>query len=244
LKYKEGEIDNAEITFSDGTTYSGTVTLSGLDGNGTMLYVNGDQYKGDFSNDYRSGSGVYKWSTGDAYDGAWENDQMSGTGTYTYADGSYAAGTFEKNIFTDGTYHIENDFGTYNFTIVDEEPTAVDLELKDGTTYVGDMEDGKLTGSAQIKYSNGDSYDGKVSDGMKSGQGTYKWSSGASYDGNWKEDKMSGTGTYFYSSSETGYKLSGTFENGRPSGECQYYVTTSEHYKTDWSNGSCVKVYE
>ena len=55
---------------------------------------------------------------------------------------------------------------------------------------------------------------------------------------------MSGQGTYFYSNKETGYKLTGTFEKGVPNGECRYYVTSSESYKTDWKNGKCVKVYE
>jgi hypothetical protein len=70
------------------------------------------------------------------------------------------------------------------------------------------------------------------------------WSSGASYDGTWKNDKMDGQGVYMYPSAETGYKLTGTFSNGLPSGECYYYTTSSTKYKTDWNNGKCVKIYE
>lgn len=243
LVYKDGNISNAEIVFSDGTTYSGQCADT-LSGTGTMSFPIGDQYNGSFENGLRCGNGVYNWQSGDKYDGSWQDDLMSGTGTYTYLDGSTAAGTFENNLFTDGTYTVTNDYGTYKFTITDGEPTAVDLELTDGTKYVGDMKDGKLTGTAQITYSNGDKYNGKVSDGMKSGNGVYTWSSGASYDGAWKEDKMEGTGTYYYGTKQTGYKLSGKFENGRPNGQCQYYVSSYESYKTDWSNGSCVKVYE
>lgn len=243
LSYKDGSISNAQITFSDGTTYSGQCADT-LSGTGTMVFPIGDQYSGAFENGLRCGNGVYTWQSGDRYDGGWQNDLMTGTGTYTYADGSLASGTFAENLFTDGTYTVENDYGTYKFTITDGNPTAVNLELTDGTKYVGDMTDGKLTGTAQITYSNGDRYDGRVSDGMKSGKGVYTWSGGASYDGDWKEDRMEGTGTYYYGSNQTGYKLSGAFKNGRPNGECQYYVSASEHYKTDWSNGSCVKVYE
>ena len=83
-----------------------------------------------------------------------------------------------------------------------------------------------------------------VSNNQKSGQGTYEWTSGASYEGEWSEDKMSGTGSYYYSSTEGGYMLTGEFKNGYPDGECTYYVSSSEYYKTDWSNGKCVKVYE
>lgn len=57
------------------------------------------------------------------------------------------------------------------------------MSLIDGTTYSGDMKDGKLTGTAQIKYSNGDQYNGSMENGQKSGEGTYKWASGSSYTG-------------------------------------------------------------
>ena len=122
--------------------------------------------------------------------------------------------------------------------------TAVSISLSDGTSYSGDITEGALTGTANIKYSNGDQYSGSVVDGVRSGTGTYVWASGASYDGGWAEGLMSGSGTYTYSSTDNGYKLVGTFENGYPSGECKFYSTAYKYYKTDWSNGKCVKIYE
>lgn len=169
---------------------------------------------------------------------------MSGTGNYTYADGSSASGTFQDNGFTDGTYCVENDFGSYSFTIENSIPIAVSMQLVDGTSYSGGLEDGKLTGTALIKYSNGDSYSGSVVDGVKTGSGLYTWVGGAKYDGHWSEDKMSGTGIYYYPTSANGYKLSGSFDAGKPNGTCQYYSSSSTSYKTDWVNGSCVKIYE
>ena len=162
----------------------------------------------------------------------------------TYSDGSCASGTFNENAFTDGSYYIKNDFGEYTFTITAGEPTAVEMVLESGTTYNGEMKDGKLTGQAQIKYNNGDQYSGSVVNGQKSGQGTYTWTSGASYEGKWSDDQMNGSGSYFYPTDEDGYKLVGSFENGQPTGECQYYVNSTKHYKTDWVNGRCVKIYE
>ena len=244
LTYKQGEIDDVNIKYIDGSTYIGGCDSKGLRGTGTITFISGDIYKGTFSQGYRNGQGVYEWTSGDKYDGEWSADKMSGTGTYTYSDGSYASGTFEDNIFMNGSYHIENDFGTYTFTITNGEPTAVDMSLVSGTTYNGAMSDGKLSGQAQISYSNGDKYNGNVSDGQKSGQGTYTWVSGASYEGKWDGDQMNGAGTYFYSSNEDGYKLVGSFENGKPNGECQYYTNTTTHYQTDWSKGKCVKIYE
>lgn len=49
-----------------------------------------------------------------------------------------------------GSYHIENDFGNYTFTITDGQPTDVEMSLASGTTYSGTMSDGKLSGQAQI----------------------------------------------------------------------------------------------
>jgi hypothetical protein len=244
LTYKSGTIDKASIEYADGSTYVGTCDSKKLTGSGKMTFVSGDIFEGSFVDGCRKGKGVYTWSSGDKYDGEWASDQMTGTGTYTYSDGSYASGTFDKNTFVNGSYHIENDFGNYSFTITDGQPTDVEMSLVSGTTYSGTMSDGKLSGQAQIKYSNGDQYNGNVTDGQKSGQGTYKWTSGASYEGKWSEDQMNGSGTYFYPSSDDGYKLAGSFENGKPNGECQYYTNSSTHYQTDWTNGKCVKIYE
>ena len=57
-------------------------------------------------------------------------------------------------------------------------------------------------------------------------------------------DKMNGSGTYYYPKGSAGYKLVGIFEDGIPTGSCTYYVTSSESYKTDWTDGRCVKIYE
>lgn len=243
-KYKDFVIDNLLVTFSDGTTYDGNTDGVTLSGTGRMQFANGDTYSGNYANGLRDGQGVYTWSNGDVYDGSWSEDLMNGSGKYTYADGSCAQGKFEDNQFIEGSYNVVNDFGDYTFIVEDMEIVSVDMVLSNGTTYSGDMEDGELTGTAQIKYSNGDKFSGKVVDGYKNGQGSYIWSDGASYEGDWENDKMNGRGTYYYSDAEDGYKLSGEFVNGKPNGSCTYYVSSYESYKTDWTNGKCVKVYE
>ena len=83
-----------------------------------------------------------------------------------------------------------------------------------------------------------------MENGQKSGEGTYKWASGSSYTGSWSKDQMNGKGTYQYSEKETGYKVTGSFKDGKPNGECQYYTDSTKYYKTDWSDGKCVKIYE
>lgn len=244
VEYKDFNIDTLTVTFVDGSTYIGSCDGTNISGSGTMQFVNGDKYTGKFTDGVRDGQGVYEWKNGDQYDGAWSKDVMSGSGKYTFASGNVAQGTFKNNAFTDGSYTVSNSFGEYTFTVKDSDVVSVEMTLKSGTTYSGDMAEGKLTGSAQISYSNGDKYSGHVNNGYKSGQGSYTWSSGASYEGDWVDDKMEGQGTYFYPTNSTGYKLTGDFKKGVPEGECQYYVSSSESYKTDWTNGKCVKIYE
>lgn len=244
IDYVNGVITSAHIDYWDGTVYNGSVNETTLNGEGKMTFSDGGSYDGSYLNGVREGNGTYYWANGDKYDGGWQNDEMSGSGVYTFEDGSTLQGTFSNNKFTDGSYYIVNDFGDYTFTITAGIPIAVNMTLNDGTTYSGDLKDEQLNGQAQITYSNGDTYSGQVENGVKNGTGTYTWTSGASYSGSWENDRMSGRGTYMYSSSETGYKLVGTFVNGVPDGECDYYTSSTTSYKTTWSNGKCVKVTE
>lgn len=244
LKFEDFEIENAQIEFSDGTEYIGKASASAIEGEGKMTFANGDTYEGSFTDGKRSGNGKYTWVNGDYYEGNWNSDQMSGTGIYHFENGSSMSGEFLENSFENGTIIIINSNGKYTFEYKDQELLNVVMELKNGTYYSGTITDGKLTGDAEIKYSNGDTYEGKVIDGNKSGSGIYYWDSGAWYEGSWENDQMNGKGTYRYSSKEPGYKIIGNFLNSAPNGECQYYVNSSDAYKTDWANGKCVKIYE
>ena len=244
LIYKNCNIREAQITYSDGTTYIGQADASDINGTGKMDFPNKDQYSGKYADGKRSGSGKYTWAGGDSYDGEWSEDEMSGKGKYTFSNGSILEGTFKDNSFSSGKYQVKNDFGTYEFTITAGEAKYVKIILADGTTCDGEINDNHLTGTAQIKYSNGDTYDGSLINGEKSGQGKYTWKSGATYDGSWENDQMSGTGTYMYPTNENGYKLVGSFSGGVPNGECTYYSDKSTSYKTTWSNGNCTKVTE
>ncbi len=244
LEYTSGNIDTAEITFSDGTLYKGGCTKDCISGNGSMKFPNKDSYTGLFAEGLRNGKGKYKWNSGDVYDGEWSDDKMSGKGNYTFKNGNTLNGTFSENCFISGSYYVKNDFGEYTFTIVEKVPTKISIELESGTKYEGEIDEEGLNGQALISYSNGDKYDGEVKGGEKSGNGTYTWSNGAEYDGEWKNDKMNGKGTYMYPESESGYALEGHFSEGLPDGNCTYYVTKTEQYETTWSDGECIKVIE
>jgi hypothetical protein len=243
VTYSDGKIENALIKFSDGTKYKGEIGNDSISGVGKMVFTSKDIFYGEFKNGVRDGKGAYKWKSGDVYDGEWSSDTMSGKGKYTFVDGSTLEGTFSDNQFVEGTYHVKNNWGDYTFQVKNGNPYYVEMKLKSGIEYAGEMNKKGLNGKAKISYKNGDSYDGNVKNGVKAGKGIYTWRSGATYDGNWSKDRMQGYGVYTYSSKESGLELRGKFKNGKPNGECRYY-TLNDDYKTKWKNGKCIKIYE
>lgn len=244
LLYKNGEISECTVSYSDGTSYKGGCSSDGLSGNGYMNFISGDCYTGEYSNSARNGNGKYVWSTGDCYEGFWKNDKMCGEGLYIFADGRTLNGIFSDNSFEDGIYTVKNEVGHYEVTLKSGNTVGLKMILPDGFTYVGDVSDSMFIGTAEITYRNGDTYSGEVIFGNRSGQGKYKWKNGASYSGTWSNNLMDGSGTYFYPPNGGGYKLEGTFDSGKPVGQCIYYKTSTDFFKTDWENGRCVKVYE
>lgn len=244
IVYKDGKLNQLEVAYSDGSSYKGAVSSAGIDGKGEMKYARGDSFSGMYADGKREGNGVYIWADGCKYEGGWKKDAMDGDGVFTFANGDVAKGVFSQNRFVEGTYEVNNSDGKYIFCIEDSKASSVSISLADGTICSGSVEDGKLAGQVQIKYGNGDEYLGAVDGGMKSGTGTYTWASGASYQGAWQDDKMNGPGTYTFPAGQVGNKIVGSFVDGYPDGQCQYYADAIKQYKTDWQGGRCVKVYE
>jgi prepilin-type processing-associated H-X9-DG protein len=50
---------NGNITYADGTYYSGGFKNGKMDGNGKRYYENGDKYTGDWKEDMRHGSAIF-----------------------------------------------------------------------------------------------------------------------------------------------------------------------------------------
>ena len=77
---------NAQLT--DGSSYSGEYSDSGLSGEGVLIDASGNKYEGSFSSGVKSGNGLMNWANGASYSGKWSNDTMDGQGEYHYAPGS------------------------------------------------------------------------------------------------------------------------------------------------------------
>lgn len=304
-------------TFLDGQTYTGTFVDCEYEGIGVFVFPGIGKYEGEFSASFRHGQGVFTWDTGEVYDGAWAEDQITGygklitaegnvyegdftngvlngsellnqvatgsysvreaedtetagtryiiryshrevyegevqddrfhgEGSFTLSDGSTLVGQFENGEFVSGTYTTKINYNSCVFEVVDGCITHAEIKYNTGAIYSGDYKDGVISGNGTMKYSNGDVYEGEFENGLKSGQGTYTWTwqNGAHYTGTWENDQMNGSGTYFYPTWAKGYKLVGNFKDGKPDGQCEFYLTESTHYTTDWKNGSIAKIYE
>ncbi len=237
--------DKGVITSTSGATYSGTIRNGIPQGRGTLTIPQVGSYNGYFENGKRSGKGTFTWTDGSCYTGAWFNDRIDGSGKMTMRDGDVLAGTFKDGMLSSGTYTVPLKSGTLEVKVSAGEIqpfSGVILTLTDGTVYSGYITEGKLNGDCTITYSNGDKYVGQVVENLKYGFGKYTWSNGAWYDGEWEEDEMSGYGNYYYTSLSSGERLSGTFLQNAPQGNCTYYSAGNVKYITTWLNGRCVNV--
>ncbi|UOY06682.1 hypothetical protein L0P88_22510 [Muricauda sp. SCSIO 64092] len=75
-KYKKGN-----ISWFDGSTYSGDLNGVHISGKGSYTWPDGSQYQGSFRRHQRHGKGSQIAKDGSKWSGKWKNDQKNGKGT-------------------------------------------------------------------------------------------------------------------------------------------------------------------
>ena len=70
-----------------------------------------------------------------------------------------------------------------------------------------------VNGQGTFTFPDGSKYVGEYKDGKISGQGTFTWADGEQYVGDWKEGLIHGQGTNFFSD---GTKIKGEFREDEP----------------------------
>eukprot|EP01041_Mallomonas_annulata_P005444 gene5444-10933_t len=85
------------------------------------------------------------------------------------------------------------------------------LNLSNGSTYEGPIENDLAHGYGIQKYQNGDIYEGYWLEGKKNGKGIKYFICGDLYDGEWKDDHIHGTGTYKFKNGDIHHS---NFKNG------------------------------
>ncbi|MBI9100160.1 MAG: hypothetical protein JEY91_16885 [Spirochaetaceae bacterium] len=99
---------------------------------------------------------------------------------------------------------------TSNSEILKEEKQA--LSFSDGSSYRGDLTDGKMNGRGFIQWPDGSSYKGEFKEGKMDGKGILTWANGDIFSGTFVRGKMEGVGRLRWKQGKTFY---GLFEDNR-----------------------------
>lgn len=100
-------------------------------------------------------------------------------------------------------------------------------ELENGI-YIGEILNGKLEGTGNLRYYVGDVYTGEFSDDKKNGEGEYTYADGSSYRGEYSNGKRDGTGTFQF---KDGSSYTGQWENDMIQGNGEYTSKDGKYLK-------------
>lgn len=201
-----------------GNKYTGNYEDGIKTGRGTLIFNNGDKYVGDFENNLRNGNGTYTWANGSQFNGTFEDDEPV-SGTYNTSSKSMEGEFIDLRLY-DGTIEFSNDKYDFYQDINEGKGGEAELDMANGTSYIGKIKSSKFNGKCYIYYSDDDEYNGNLKNNKKSGTGKYTWSDGSYYKGKWKNDKMNGKGKYYFA--KTKATMTGTFKNNKPNGTFKY----------------------
>ena len=114
------------------------------------------------------------------------------------------------------------------------ESKQITITFDSGSTYAGEVKDGKMDGQGTFTTLNGYKYVGEWKDGKKNGQGTSTYSDGQKYVGNYKDDKHNGQGTITYLD---GTKYVGEWKDGKKNGQgIAIYPGSGGRYVGEWKD--------
>jgi len=105
---------------------------------------------------------------------------------------------------------------------------------------VGQLQQGKLAGYNDCKWSKGNFYSGLLKGNMFHGKGTYTWADGSVYKGLWAEDMRYGQGELIWGNGES---YSGTWKNNQPHGKGTYKWAQHKEPCTEINRFYCYKTF-
>ena len=93
-----GRLIQGNVTWLDGTKYSGSLTNNYITGRGTYTWPNGTRYEGSFKKSERSGKGSMYEKDGTKWSGKWKNNEKNGKGKIFDKEGNLISkGVWENN---------------------------------------------------------------------------------------------------------------------------------------------------
>lgn len=183
-----------EISFANGSTYSGTMKDRKKNGRGRYQGHEGRIYEGQWLNDRCHGKGWLRDADSDYY-GFWFKGSKDGLGFEVWgADGTQYVGQHKENnkegygvyIWKDGTKYV----GQFKDDVIYGTGVFHDQEGK----YSGGFEDSLQHGEGKYEYNDGTVYEGQFMRGERHGRGKISWKDGSTYDGEWSQGVQHGKG--------------------------------------------------
>ena len=113
---------------------------------------------------------------------------------------------------------------------------APDARLPDGSSYSGDIQDGRFHGDGVQEFASGMVYSGQFREGYWHGQGELESPSGWRYEGEFQKGLMAGQGVL----EDDDSRYEGEFRNGEFHGEGRYEVSNGV-YIAEFSDGAPMK---
>lgn len=96
----DGSYTQGNVTWFDGSSYSGSLNGHLVSGRGTYKWTNGVRYEGSFKAGVRHGKGSLILANGQKWSGKWKNDKKNGKGKMFNAKGEILQeGVWENDKF-------------------------------------------------------------------------------------------------------------------------------------------------
>lgn len=187
-----------------------------------ILYTQGKKYEGNFYRCKLVGLGRYIDEEGTCFEGIFEDNKLVSKATIITINEDnkrveYFGDVvdFKKNgkgkEFCEGVYKYVGDF------VNNLKHGKGKLEYLDtGDIYIGEFNEGEITGKGLYKWNTGEQYEGNFIKGIKHGNGKYKWPDGSQYIGEYQNGIREGKAKYIW---EDGRVFKGMFKDGKPDGK-------------------------
>jgi hypothetical protein len=107
------------------------------------------------------------------------------------------------------------------------------FKYSDGSTYQGELSDGKYSGTGVLKFADADEYSGYFNNGIKDGHGIYKASEIAYIEGTWVNGELEGKANIFYLDRST---YDGNMKDSLRNGNGTFTFANGDHYVGEWAN--------
>ena len=148
-------------------------------------------------------------------------------------------GTDLESLVCPLVLEIESSQGFYVTEEIDENLIVKHkkpIQLKDGTTYIGELNSKKKPNGVGIQvHSDGSKYVGQFRDGQKQGKGRLISSNGDVYEGGFSEGKAEGLGKFIRYSDKATYK--GEFKDDKQDGHGKEVYSDGAYYEGEYSEG-------